>query len=233
MKQFIKNIKQAKTPGYARIKRVLKAILQFSIPSWKPIHLPLYNLHVFVLGLWHKIYSGVWAVPLFKAACHSVGSGLRLPNGIPLIMGDPKIVIGDNVSILDSTFASTSHLDGQAELIIGDNVTIGYHSDISVGVRVVIGNDVLIAKDCFIADNNGHPIDAARRQRHEPITLEETAPVIIGNNVWIGTGSMILKGVTIGDNSIVAANSVVTSNVPPNTIVGGNPAKFVKEIKEG
>lgn len=86
---------------------------------------------------------------------------------------------------------------------------------------ITIGDDVAIARDVVIMDFDAHDIEYAGYQMSKP--------VVIGNKVWIGYRAMILKGVTIGDGAIVAAGSIVTKNVPPNTIVAGVPAKVVKE----
>ena len=112
--------------------------------------------------------------------------------------------------------------------MIGDRTHLGYGLTISVGNSVKIGNDCLIAGGCFIADNDGHPIDPYRRIRKEPVNGEEIDPVVIEDNVWIGTGSVILKGVTIGEGSVVAANSLVTRSIPPYSIAMGVPAKIIK-----
>ena len=77
-----------------------------------------------------------------------------------------------------------------------------------------------IARGAVIRDYDGHYI--------EDVAYRTAKPVIIGDNVWIGYRAMILKGVTIGDNSVVAANSVVTKDVPSNSIVAGNPAKIIR-----
>jgi acetyltransferase-like isoleucine patch superfamily enzyme len=108
---------------------------------------------------------------------------------------------------------------------------------------IEIGSYCLISWNVGIADSDFHPIDAAQR-RQDALALSpylpnrparpkiRTAPVKIGNNVWIGMGAVILKGVTIGDNSVVAAGAVVTRSVPANTIVAGNPAVVVKELPQ-
>ncbi len=67
--------------------------------------------------------------------------------------------------------------------------------------------------------------------RHDSFTLEESAPVVIGKNVWLGTRSIVMRGVTIGDHSVIAAGSIVTRDVPPYTLAGGSPAKVLKEIE--
>ncbi|MBO4918314.1 MAG: acyltransferase [Bacteroidales bacterium] len=110
-------------------------------------------------------------------------------------------------------------------------------SKITAVNRVEIGRDTAISYGVEIIDNNNHPInpDDRRYMRHTPHGSEErrpkysaNAPIIIGENVLIGSYSRIQKGVIIGDNSIVASHSVVTHDVPANSIVAGNPAKVVK-----
>ena len=103
--------------------------------------------------------------------------------------------------------------------------------------KVVIGKDAAIAANVTITDNNFHPTnpDDRRYMRHTPHNSRERSsansankPVIIGENVWIGSNARICKGVTIGDNAIIAACSVVTKDVPANSIAAGNPARIVK-----
>lgn len=103
--------------------------------------------------------------------------------------------------------------------------------------KVVIGAYTAIADDTTICDNNNHPISPSFRKQMRLTPVGDdmrmwkhsaNAPIIIGENCWIGTNVRICKGVTIGDNSVVAACSVVTKDVPANCIVAGNPAKIVK-----
>lgn len=114
---------------------------------------------------------------------------------------------------------------------------IGPGCEINAVNRVEIGKDTAIATNVTIIDNNTHPLnpDDRRYMRHTPHGSNErqnqhsaNAPIIIGENVWIGSNARIQKGVKIGDNSIIAANSVVTHDVPVNAIAAGNPAKIVK-----
>ena len=107
--------------------------------------------------------------------------------------------------------------------------------------RVEIGSNCLISWNVGIADSDFHPIDPALR-RLDSLALAPflkdrparpkigTRPVIIGDNVWIGMNALILKGVTIGENSVVAGGAVVTKPVPANVVVAGNPARIVKRI---
>ena len=111
----------------------------------------------------------------------------------------------------------------------GRNIHIEKNVFINSGCRfqdqggLYIGENSLIGHNVIIATLN-HDMDPYHRADLHP------KPVHIGKRVWIGSGSIILPGITIGDNSIVGAGSVVTKNVPPDTIVAGNPAKFIKKL---
>lgn len=123
------------------------------------------------------------------------------------------------------------------KIIFHEWAKLGSRSTIEAVNRVEIGKDCEISYDVVISDNNNHPTnpDDRRYYRHTPHGSKErqhqfsaNAPVIIGENVWIGTRARICKGVTIGDNAIIAANAVVTHDVPANAIAAGNPARIVK-----
>lgn len=120
-----------------------------------------------------------------------------------------------------------------ASLIVHDNVGITSTS-IYCQNRVEIGNHVLIGADTIIMDNNFHSIDYRVRvtgkegSRYKGTV--KSAPVIIGDNVFIGTRCIINKGVSIGEGVIIAAGSVVVKDVPAWEVWGGNPAKFIKSL---
>ncbi len=114
----------------------------------------------------------------------------------------------------------------------GKNITIGRNVFINAGCKfqdqggIVIEEGALIGHGVVLATLD-HDIDPAKRQQLHP------APIHIGKRVWIGANATVTKGVTIGDNSIVAAGAVVNRDVPANTIVGGVPAKIIKKIEAG
>ena len=106
---------------------------------------------------------------------------------------------------------------------MGNRVSIVEFVHIWGGGRVWIGNDVMIASHCTITSQT-HNVDPSTRR--EDIFKQ----VVIGDNVWIGSGATILPGVSIGKNSVIAAGSVVTRDVPSNILVKGVPAKVCREI---
>ena len=107
----------------------------------------------------------------------------------------------------------------------GKNVFFNFNCCILDVMKVEIGNQVLIGPNVQIYTAT-HPLDAKTRNS----LLEFAKPVTIGNDVWIGGGAIICPGVTIGDGVVIAAGAVVTKSVPKNVVVGGNPAKIIKEI---
>ena len=112
-----------------------------------------------------------------------------------------------------------------AKVQIGERTTFGYHSFIFASAGVEIGNDCLIAPFVYIVDSD-HNIDKNRKINQQG---NITAPIKIGNDVWIGTGAKILKGVTIGDGAVIASGALVKNDVAPFDIVGGVPAKKISE----
>ncbi len=116
------------------------------------------------------------------------------------------------------------HEPDQGKITIGDYVLISPGTRISASDEVRIGNSVMMANGVYITDSDWHGIyDRVARPK-------DINPVIIEDNVWLGDRCTVLKGVTIGENSIVGACSVVSKDVPPNVVVAGNPAKVVKEL---
>jgi len=226
--KIILKIKRQENAFYSLLYRTAKMLLFCSLPSIKLIHLPLYHLHNFIFMAIKRFIQGTWSVPLFKARCHSAGKGLRLPNGIPLIIGSHlRITLGDDVTIGRSTIGSGMVFDNPV-FSMGSHSSIGYGTSISVAREVTIGNNTMISFNCLIMDNDDHPINPNKRLAKQPVSKKDVKPVKIGNNVWIGAYTSILKGVTIGDNSIISTHSVVTGDVPANCIYGGVPAKEIK-----
>jgi acetyltransferase-like isoleucine patch superfamily enzyme len=144
-----------------------------------------------------------------------IGDGLTLrswPRSNPLAPTHPVVL-------------STRSAD--AEIVIGDDC--GFTGTTLVAdASIRIGNRVLVGGNASIVDTDFHPLTPEGRS--EDINAGTSRPIEIGDNVFIGMNSLILKGVTVGDGSVVGAGSVVSRDVPPHTIVAGNPATVVKEL---
>lgn len=169
--------------------------------------------------------------------CTLIGNNhsFRENSRITLSHGSLKedVIINDHCEVFGS-LVSENH----GKIIMEEWSKIGPRSSIVSVNKVIIGKDTAIAFDVTIQDNNGHPTNPEDRRymRHTPhgsversAYLSANAPIIIGENVWVGSHVRICKGVTIGDNAIIAANSVVTHDVPANAIAAGNPARIVKQ----
>lgn len=115
---------------------------------------------------------------------------------------------------------------GGLEITVGRNVFVNQNCTFYDLGGLDIGDDVLIGPNVSIITSS-HPIEPSRR-RDGVIA----APIVIQRNVWIAAGATIIGGVTVGENSVVAAGSVVTKDVPPDTLVGGNPASVIRSIAE-
>jgi acetyltransferase-like isoleucine patch superfamily enzyme len=113
-------------------------------------------------------------------------------------------------------------------LIIGDDTFVGHDCKFQVADSIRIGNHTYVAGSVSVRDFDGHPVDAIQRRAKEPTPPEGIRPVVIGEDVWIGAGAVILKGVTVGSRSVVAAMAVVTKDVPADAVVAGNPARVIK-----
>jgi carbonic anhydrase/acetyltransferase-like protein (isoleucine patch superfamily) len=212
---------------YARPAR--RALRGIRLPVVRPVFGSLYVLSQVFRITWHFVAKLLYREPLFRYRCERVGRRLNLEGAPPLIIGSGRIEVGDDVLIGSPC---TWDVGPRAELIIGDRVSLNYRGIVSAATSVRIGDDTLIAGDVAIFDNTNHPVSPGRRLAGDGVGVNEVAPVIIGRNVWIGLHCIIMRGVTIGDNSVVAAGSVVTKSIPPNTLVAGNPAATIRQLTD-
>ena len=146
----------------------------------------------------------------------------------------PNVYIGKNVQIgvvnspnYYSHYSYFEARNSESEISIGNNVSINNHCSIEALSKITIQDNVMIGINCSILDNDGHSLEIDNRLSGTP----KSAEIVIEKNVFIGDNVTILKGVTIGEHSVVGNGSVVTKSVPSNVIVAGNPAQIIKEIK--
>ena len=180
-----------------------------------------------------KIYNGI----LFFIFKVDIKPGWKV-RGFIYILNHGKICIGEKFKANSSKYSNPIGGDSNlnmvvrqgASLNIGDNTGIS-NSTIVCWNSISIGNHVLIGGNCKIWDTDFHSLDAVIRTGDNDNQIK-TSPIVIKDYVFIGSGTVILKGVTIGENTIVGAGSVVTKNIPENEIWAGNPACFIKRNKK-
>lgn len=137
-----------------------------------------------------------------------------------------KLVFGENCEIRDHVVFMLKHpffLDNYIK--IGDRTFIGRNCEFNCNSKIIIGKDVLIASNTILVDNN-HQIKKGINISSQPISISD---IVIEDDVWIGSGSIILMGVTIGKGAVIAAGGVVVKSIPANEIWGGVPAKKIGE----
>jgi galactoside O-acetyltransferase len=147
-----------------------------------------------------------------------------------------RVSIGDG-SIVAATIRGDRP---EARVSIGERTFVG-RSTIVTAESVTIGNDVLVSWGCQIVDHDSHALAWEHRASdvadwyagRKDWTHVARAAVVVADRAWIGFGAIILKGVTIGEGAVVAAGSVVTRDVPAYSVVGGNPARVIREIPRG
>lgn len=179
-----------------------------------------------------------WFKVVMKLTKVEYGTNLLL-KGIPVIFNSSgaRLEIGDSVTINSSFLSNLVGLyqrtiivtrSAGAKIIIGNNVGIS-GATIYARNAIIIGDNTLIGGNTKIIDNDFHPInpDVRRKTPHEYMKVK---PIEIGENVFIGCNSLILKGARIGNNSVVGAGSVVIGDIPENCIAAGNPAKVIRYL---
>lgn len=229
LKQWAKN---GNSPVARTLWRAAKAMRGASVPCVPAIHKPLYRLRGLVLdGLTFVVRAG-WTTPLFQSRLTGPAPRLYIYGGMPLVLGPVRITMGGDIRLSGQTTISGRPSSIPApELVVGDNVGIGWQTTIAVGRRIVLGDNVRIAGRAFLAGYPGHPVDAADRAAGLPCTDDQTGDIILEKDVWLATGVTVMAGVTIGEGTIVAAGSVVTKDLPAGVLAGGMPARVIRPLK--
>lgn len=197
-----------------------------------------------------RVYVGLWLfrVRAMVGACSlafhrlvypdfSVGRGASVWGRFQVMMyPGSRITIGDGLHMVSSADRSAITLFSRCSFtaLAGADIRLGHRvglngTTITSKKRVEIGDGTIIAPNVIIVDSDFHA-QWPPESRFSPSTGESDREVVIGKNVWIGMNTVVLKGSRIGDNSIIGAGSLVTGEIPPNVIAGGNPAKVLRPI---
>lgn len=201
----------------------------------------------YLFVLYHKIrnvlYWNIYSplVNIFfrcylKSCGVSFGKNIKTSHGLPVLVNNGgTISMGENVVF--NNYAETSwyckcdiHCAGGG-IIIGNNVGMN-GCYLYCKQSITIGNNTMIGGGTRIIDTDFHPIEYIQRRIPQYRSEGKCSSVKIGEDVFIGTNCIILKGVTIGDRSVIAAGSVVVKDIPADVIAGGNPCKVIKSLKK-
>jgi acetyltransferase-like isoleucine patch superfamily enzyme len=197
----------------------------------------------FFFRIWSKLLQIWWqlTVPMrLRAQGVELGAGGRF-YGMPIVRKYPgsRIVLGDRIVLCsDSRFTAlgVNHpvilgtLRERAEIIIGRDCGISGGS-ICAAIRVELGDECLLGANVTVVDCDFHALKPEGRRFNGNQDEIATSPVYIESNVFVGTGSLVLKGVRIGKNGVVGAGSVVTKSLPSDVISAGNPSKIIKDLQ--
>lgn len=230
--QFLVKVRRSETPFYAFLYRTAKTLLTVSLPIprvFVPLFRGLYHTHFAIRAFAMRALSFFYREPLFRCRCERAGKNMMVTL-LPNVDSNVQLFFGENVSMHGKLDVMSGKWFKNPRMVVGDNVHIGHHASFTVNKEIVIEDGVMIASECYFADTDAHPSDPTERTSGKAPAEDKVLPVRICRNAWIGHGCHILKGVTVGEASIVAAGSVVVKDVPPYSVAAGNPARVISEI---
>jgi acetyltransferase-like isoleucine patch superfamily enzyme len=225
---LILKVKRGNTPLTRTIKAMARMIVRPQAPLLprflKPLLRGCYELHYLTIQTFRMVLTVLYRHPLFQGRCASIGKNVSI-DGLPFVNGHVEIHVGNNVYLGARLDIHSARFVDQPRLEIRDHAELGWNVRITVNREVVIEEYARVSFDCRISDSDGHPREADLRRQNAPVDPKDIRPVRICRDAWIGNGSHIMKGVTIGEGAIVGANSVVITDVPPYSLALGNPAE--------
>jgi acetyltransferase-like isoleucine patch superfamily enzyme len=181
----------------------------------------------------YELIRVLYYQPLFELQCSEVRGKGRLeltPDSKMPLVDNCALVLGSGWRInARTTFQGARNSPGKARIEIGDGTYVGTRVVLRAGLGIRLGRHVTLAANVVLSSDPGHPLDPIAR-RTEAAPGEDLRQMIVGDDVWIAEGATLLGGITVGDGAIVGAHAVVTKDVPPRTVVAGNPARVIKQI---
>ena len=219
------------SPFARAARRCRRAVMNFTLPLPRLLLRPLLAVFLALRTSYYFLIRVFVCEPLFKAYCEQYGSGVRTGVFVHWVTGSGKLIVGDDVLIDGKcSFDFAVRYAERPTLTIGNHTIVSHGCSFTVGRQITIGSHCLIAANARLFDAPGHPTDPALRKAGNPANPEDVRPICIQDNVWIGTGAVIFPGVTVGEGSVVAIGAVVVNDVPPYTMVGGNPARMIRRL---
>lgn len=225
----------------ARVASINKVVRSNDVGDISYVKYPIRNMLPYALNfIINKIKQylcTIWAYFIFDWWKINLGKNVIF-TGLPLLQKHPtaKITIGDSCIFRSAQWSNSIGINRRCFISANRNanIKIGSHCGFSGTViaaseSIIIGDRVLCGGNCTIMDTDRHPVYAVNRANNE---MADTAPIVIENDVFLSINVVILKGCTIGQGTVVAANSVVASTLPPFVIAGGVPARVIRELNQ-
>lgn len=212
------------------LKNIFRRIVSLIVKIYSCIY--SYDVSVWLLNKRDTIYS-LWICNFIG----SIGNNSKINYPCKLWGGGSKSIFIGNGSVIQGhcilgCWVKYAGNNFTPSINIGDNCNIGEYTHISSINRIIIGNGLLTGRYVYIGDNS-HGGLSFEEEGIPPIRrkLQSKGEIEIGKNVWIGDRATILAGVHIGDNVVIGANSVVTHDIPSNSMAAGVPAKVIKKLE--
>jgi acetyltransferase-like isoleucine patch superfamily enzyme len=230
MRSFILRLWRSKSPIARALRATYHGSSSFSIPFSRRAAQGWVLPWTAVITVWRWLLRVLIVDPMIRSHATSVGERFRAGSHIPFVSGSGDLRIGDNVTFAGKISFLLAWRDTPARISIGSDTYIGHNALFSSASSVSVGSHCLLSNDVTVLDSPGHHVDPVLRRAGLPPAPEDVRPVTIGNNVWIGLGALILPGVVIGDDAVIAARSVVTGSIPAGVLAAGSPARVVKHL---
>lgn len=234
MEKLYTKIKRRETPLYVFLYNVAFRFKRLNMPGFVlPVYKGIGVLRQGLINSLRRVAAFFYYEPMFRSQCKRVGKSLnyvKIRQGFPYFSGNIHVFLGDNVTVHSRSSFSAASLLENPSLYVGNKTYLGPGLSIGVAKEIRIGASCFISSNVSISDNDGHPLDPARRAKGEPVAVTDVEPVKIADNVWLGEGVAILKGVSIGESAVIGTKSVVTHDIKSFTIVAGNPARAIGRV---
>lgn len=225
---LILKVKRGDSPAYRFVGSIARGLSRPQAPlapaALRPFLRFLYESHYAVIQAGRLFVTLFYRHPLFQGRCASIGRNVSI-DGLPFVSGHCEIHIGSDVYLGGKLDISSGRFLERPRLVIKDRAELGWNVRLTVNQEVIIEERARVAADCRISDSDGHPREADLRAQNAPLNPKDIRPVRICRDAWIGNGTHIMKGVTIGEGAIIGANSVVITDIPPFALALGNPAE--------
>jgi acetyltransferase-like isoleucine patch superfamily enzyme len=216
-------------------RKLLSQLFRVRLPA-TPFHRGLSYTHQGARVAWDELWRIVLYQPMFESRCARVGKDFRLstrPDSRVPLLWNVSVHLGDGVEVSGRmTISGAKNAPKTPELHIGDFTYLGDRCTLRVGTAIHIGRHCRFAANVMLSGDPGHPLEAETR-RTQAAPAASLGCIDVGDDVWMGYNVAVLGNVRIGAGSVIGAHAVVTRDIPPYSLVVGNPARVVRSLAQG